>query len=85
MRDFVSLKAASVSLSGIRRFFDTAARMKDVISLGIGKSDFMKTPETIRAGTDSLSWDETHPTSNSATIEFRRALSGYVLHVIAGC
>ncbi len=64
MRDFVSLKAASVSLSGIRRFFDIAARMKDVISLGR---------------------DETHPTSNSTTIEFRRALSGYVLHVIAGC
>ena len=33
--------------SGIRRFFDIASTMEDVISLGIGEPDFV-TPWTIR-------------------------------------
>ena len=78
MRDFISTKVASVPPSGIRRFFDIAATMKDVISLGIGEPDFMTPPQVIRAGVDSLGRGETHYTSNSGTVELRRALSGYL-------
>ncbi len=41
MRDFVSRRVAAVPPSGIRRFFDIAATMKNVISLGIGEPDFV--------------------------------------------
>lgn len=37
----------SVPPSGIRRFFDIAAEMEDIISLGVGEPDFV-TPWTIR-------------------------------------
>ncbi|MGE5138943.1 MAG: aminotransferase class I/II-fold pyridoxal phosphate-dependent enzyme [Rudaea sp.] len=75
MRNQISQKVLSVPPSGIRRFFDIAATMKDVISLGIGEPDFV-TPDKIRqAGIESIERGETHYTSNSGTIELRRALS----------
>ncbi len=40
MRNFLSQRVQSVPPSGIRRFFDIAATMNDVISLGIGEPDF---------------------------------------------
>jgi len=42
----LSEKVATLKPSGIRKFFDIAATMKDVISLGIGEPDF-DTPEPI--------------------------------------
>ena len=45
MRDFVAKKIQTVPPSGIRRFFDIAATMDDVISLGIGEPDFATPPE----------------------------------------
>ncbi|MBE2193068.1 MAG: aminotransferase class I/II-fold pyridoxal phosphate-dependent enzyme [Anaerolinea sp.] len=78
MRNFISERVKSVPPSGIRRFFDIAATMDDVISLGIGEPDFV-TPSTIlNAGIESLRRGDTHYTSNSGTVELRRALSGYV-------
>ena len=43
----VSKKAREMKPSGIRRFFDLAATMEDVITLGIGEPDF-QTPWSIR-------------------------------------
>jgi aminotransferase len=41
MRDsFIANKINGLKPSGIRKFFDVAATMKDVISLGIGEPDF---------------------------------------------
>ncbi|MGB8647336.1 MAG: aminotransferase class I/II-fold pyridoxal phosphate-dependent enzyme [Anaerolineae bacterium] len=75
MKTRISQKVQSVPPSGIRRFFDIAATMKDVISLGIGEPDFV-TPENIsQAGVRSIERGETHYTSNSGTIELRTALS----------
>jgi aminotransferase len=49
MRDsYLSHRVANLRPSGIRKFFDIAATMKDVISLGIGEPDFT-TPPTILA------------------------------------
>jgi aminotransferase len=64
--------------SGIRRFFDIAATMDDVISLGIGEPDFV-TPEVIlQAGIESLQKGYTAYTSNSGTIEIREALAEHL-------
>lgn len=75
MRDFVAQRIASVPPSGIRRFFDIAATMDDVISLGIGEPDFVTPEPILKAGIASLENGETHYTSNSGILELREALS----------
>ena len=64
--------------SGIRRFFDIAATMADVISLGIGEPDFDTPPQVVEAGIASLKRGRTHYTSNYGTIELRRALAQHL-------
>lgn len=84
MKNPLSTKVRSVPLSGIRKFFDIAATMKEVISLGIGEPDFV-TPDAIRrAGVEAIERGETHYTSNSGTIELRTALSDK-LRELYGC
>jgi aminotransferase len=78
MRDFISAKVHSVPPSGIRKFFDIAATMQDVISLGIGEPDFTTPENIIASGIASLQHGETHYTSNSGTVELRRALNAYL-------
>jgi aminotransferase len=78
VHNFVSERVATVPPSGIRRFFDIAATMEDVISLGIGEPDF-DTPEPIvQAGIESLKRGETHYTSNSGLPELRCALAEHL-------
>ena len=50
--------------SGIRKFFDLAATMKDVISLGVGEPDFETPWQVRRAGIVSLEKGRTFYTSN---------------------
>jgi aminotransferase len=78
MRDFVAKKLRDVPPSGIRRFFDIAATMDDVISLGIGEPDFDTPPAIVRAGIGSLEIGETHYTSNSGILELRTALAEHL-------
>jgi len=78
MRNFISQRVASVPPSGIRRFFDIAATMPNVISLGIGEPDFVTPAPILDAGIASLRRGETAYTSNSGTIELRRALSAHL-------
>ncbi|MGE5601590.1 MAG: pyridoxal phosphate-dependent aminotransferase [Nitrososphaerales archaeon] len=74
MSDRISRRVAAVPPSGIRKFFDIAATMQDVISLGIGEPDFV-TPDVVRqAGIDSLVRGETRYTSNSGILELRKAI-----------
>jgi aminotransferase len=75
MRDFVARHVAAVPPSGIRRFFDIAATMDDVISLGIGEPDFVTPKPILDAGIRSLQDGETHYTSNSGMLELREVLS----------
>jgi aminotransferase len=75
MSNRVSRRVAAVPPSGIRKFFDIAATMHDVISLGIGEPDFV-TPDVIRqAGIASLNRGETRYTSNSGILELREAIA----------
>jgi len=70
----LSKRVAGLKPSGIRKFFDIAATMKDVISLGIGEPDFT-TPKTIlQAGIRSLKNGETHYTSNHGKLELRQGI-----------
>jgi aminotransferase len=78
MRDFVSKRVQAVPPSGIRKFFDISATMTDVISLGIGEPDFVTPPAILRAGMNSLEHGHTHYTSNSGTLELRRAIVAYL-------
>jgi aminotransferase len=74
----ISQRVSLVPPSGIRRFFDIAATMPDVISLGIGEPDFV-TPDAIRAaGIRSLEEGHTAYTSNSGLLELRVALSEHL-------
>jgi aminotransferase len=78
MRQFVAEKIEKVPPSGIRRFFDIAATMDDVISLGIGEPDFDTPPAVVNAGIRSLKDGETHYTSNSGISALRVALSDHL-------
>lgn len=80
-RERLSARVQSVPPSGIRRFFDIAATMDNVISLGIGEPDFV-TPYTItQAGIRSLQQGKTAYTSNSGTIELRQELQKHLDHL----
>ncbi len=78
MRDFIARRIASVPPSGIRRFFDIAATMDDVISLGIGEPDFVTPEPILQAGIQSLQRGETHYTSNAGMLELRQALAKHL-------
>lgn len=64
--------------SGIRRFFDIAATMDDVISLGVGEPDFPTPWHIRRAGIKSLEGSKTRYTSNAGLIELRREICNYI-------
>ena len=75
---YLNPRIAAVPPSGIRRFFDLAATMKDTISLGVGEPDF-KTPYHIRnAAIDSLVDGETQYTANRGLPELRQEISIYL-------
>ena len=74
----LSTRVAGLKPSGIRRFFDIAATMKDVISLGIGEPDFTTPKPILDAGILSLQNGETHYTSNAGKTELREAIATHL-------
>ncbi len=77
-RNFISNSVQNLRPSGIRRYFDIAATMEDVITLGIGEPSFTTPQHIMQSGLDSLARGETGYTSNAGTIELRRAISDYI-------
>jgi aminotransferase len=75
---YLARHVAGLKPSGIRKFFDIVATMKDVISLGIGEPDFVTPEPIIQAGIRALRAGETHYTSNAGLIELRRAITGHI-------
>ena len=64
--------------SGIRKFFDLAAMMEGVISLGVGEPDF-QTPWTVRkAAVDSLERKRMVYTANSGMADLRKEICHYL-------
>ncbi|MBZ0285140.1 MAG: aminotransferase class I/II-fold pyridoxal phosphate-dependent enzyme [Anaerolineae bacterium] len=77
-RNFVSQSVQNLRPSGIRRYFDIAATMQDVVTLGIGEPDFVTPRHIVDKGIESLERGQTAYTSNSGTIELRRAIAAYI-------
>lgn len=76
--NILSNKVQKIAPSGIRKFFDLASEMEDVISLGVGEPDF-KTPWSIRKkGIESLEKGRTWYTSNSGLIKLRKEAAKYM-------
>ena len=68
--------------SGIRKFFDIANEMEDVITLSIGEPDF-STPWHIRQeGIRSLEKGKTWYTANAGLLRLREAIAGYTMRHI---
>ena len=64
--------------SGIRRFFDLAATMDDVISLGVGEPDF-STPWAIRKeAIDVLEKKKIVYTANAGMVQLRESIAKYL-------
>lgn len=75
--DILTEKIQQIPPSGIRKFFDVAATMKDAISLGVGEPDFV-TPWPIReAGIYSLEKGRTYYTANAGLMELREEICNY--------
>ncbi len=78
MRNPIAKKITQVQPSGIRKFFDIASEMDDVISLGVGEPDF-DTPWRIREeGIFSLERGRTFYTSNAGLQELRDEICRYL-------
>lgn len=68
----------TIEPSGIRKFFDIASEMEDVVSLGVGEPDF-DTPWHVRdEGIYSLERGKTFYTSNSGLKELRTEICRYL-------
>ncbi|MDI6696983.1 MAG: aminotransferase class I/II-fold pyridoxal phosphate-dependent enzyme [Anaerolineales bacterium] len=77
-KSYLAHRVATLKPSGIRKFFDIVATMKDVISLGIGEPDFNTPDPILKAGIESLKRGETHYTSNAGILELRQELSQHI-------
>lgn len=77
-RNYLSERVANLRPSGIRKFFDIAATMKEVISLGIGEPDFTTPDLILEAGIKSLRSGETHYTSNAGIVEVRQGITDHL-------
>lgn len=78
MRNPLSKAITEIQPSGIRRFFDAASTMSNVISLGVGEPDF-DTPWHVREeGIYSLEKGRTFYTGNSGLLELREEIGRYL-------
>jgi aminotransferase len=71
----LSRRVTAVPPSGIRKYFDIASTMEDVITLGIGEPDFVTPEPILRAGVESLMQGHTAYTSNSGIPALREAVA----------
>jgi len=78
MRDFISERAQGIPLSGIRKFFDLALTMQDVISLGVGEPDFSTPWNICESSIYSIEQGMTSYTSNKGLQTLREAISRWL-------
>lgn len=75
---YLSNTVQSIHPSGIRRFFDLASSMENVISLGVGEPDFVTPWNVIEASYHSLEQGYTAYTANAGLFELRKEISRYM-------
>ena len=78
MRDFVSQRARVIPPSGIRKFFDLALTMEEVISLGVGEPDFSTPWNLCEASIYSIEQGGTSYTPNRGIQPLREAVSRWL-------
>lgn len=78
MSRYLSRSVQRLRPSGIRRYFDIAATMEDVVTLGIGEPDFVTPAHIVDAGVESLHRGQTGYTSNAGIYELRAAIAAQV-------
>ena len=71
----LSHRSQVIPPSGIRRFFEIAATMQDVITLGIGEPDFVTPRPVIDAAIGGLNAGKTGYTANAGLFELRDVLA----------
>ena len=71
---FLAAHVASVPPSGIRRIFELADQLDDVIWLAIGEPDVPVAPHILEAGSAAWEADDTDYTANGGIPELRRAI-----------
>ncbi|MFC0611015.1 aminotransferase [Scopulibacillus daqui] len=77
-KDYLSDTVKKMKPSGIRRFFDLASQMDNVISLGVGEPDFVTPWHVIEASFHSLEKGYTAYTANAGLLALREEISGYL-------
>lgn len=75
---YLSKTVDELKPSGIRRFFDLAAGMEGVISLGVGEPDFVTSWSVREAAILSLEQGYTSYTANAGLLELREEISAYM-------
>ncbi|MFB1099965.1 aminotransferase [Terribacillus sp. JSM ZJ617] len=75
---FIAEHVDALKPSGIRRFFDLASTMDNVISLGVGEPDFVTPWNVIEASYHSLEQGYTAYTANAGLMELRELISDYL-------
>ncbi len=77
-KTYLSKTVEELKPSGIRKFFDLAAGMEGVVSLGVGEPDFVTSWSVREAAILSLEQGRTSYTANAGLIELREEISAYM-------
>ncbi|MEH6944225.1 aminotransferase [Bacillus sp. JJ722] len=75
---YLSKTVSEMKPSGIRKFFDLAATMEGVVSLGVGEPDFVTSWSAREAAISSLEQGYTSYTANAGLLELRQEISKYM-------
>jgi aminotransferase len=75
---YVSKLVQDLKPSGIRKFFDLAANIEGVISLGVGEPDFVTSWSVREAAINSLEEGHTSYTANAGLLELREEIAKYM-------
>lgn len=77
-KSYVAQSVEKMRPSGIRKFFDLAATMEGVVSLGVGEPDFVTTWSVREAAINSLERGFTSYTANAGLLELRTEIACYM-------
>jgi aminotransferase len=77
-KSYLAKTVEDLKPSGIRKFFDLAAGMEGVISLGVGEPDFVTSWSAREAAILSLEHGFTSYTANAGLLELRNEVSSYM-------
>ncbi len=82
MQKYLKPQVAAIQPSVIRKFFDLAAQIEGVVSLGIGEPDFSTPLAFCEAGWRSMQEGKTGYSPNPGLLELRQAISAYLQQLL---